>query len=312
MRTCAQCHSTVSWSKDYCPLCSAPMAPEEQKTEQPEESPAPPSPWNAFVDSNQSDGQNKEPIQPTIPEGQTSASEFTVGSILSRTYTTLFRNPSVFLGIYLIPFIPNVISLYYLPTDFRSFELKSALAFGVSMLIASFLNILIQGALPYAVYQALRGNTATISKSFSYCIPKMGTLFLASSLVALGIGFGFLIFVIPGIILMTKWSVTQQACVVENLGARASMKRSAELTRDYRMKVFFLLLIMIVTNQIVQRLLTFIAQLIFPYKIISVILINLFLVIPLAFQSVMLAVIYYRLREIKEGPVVDHLANVFD
>ena len=191
MRTCAQCHSTVSWSKDYCPLCSAPMAPEEQKTEQPEESPAPPSPWNAFVDSNQSDGQNKEPIQPTIPEGQTSASEFTVGSILSRTYTTLFRNPSVFLGIYLIPFIPNVISLYYLPTDFRSFEVKSALAFGLSSLVSMILSMLVQGALPYAVYQALRGNTATMSKSLSYCIPKLGTLFLVSSLVGLGVFFGF-------------------------------------------------------------------------------------------------------------------------
>ena len=312
MRTCAQCHSTVSWSKDYCPLCSAPMAPEEQKTEQPEESPAPPSPWNAFVDSNQSDGQNKEPIQPTIPEGQTSASEFTVGSILSRTYTTLFRNPSVFLGIYLIPFIPNVISLYYLPTDFRSFEVKSALAFGLSSLVSMILSMLVQGALPYAVYQALRGNTTTIGKSFSYCIPKLGTLFLVSSLVGLGIFFGFLIFVIPGIILMIGWTVTVPSCVVENLGARASMKRSTELIRDYMWKVFFLVLIMIVTNQLIQRLVAFIALLIFPYKIIVILLTSLCLVIPMAFQSVMVAVIYYRLREIKEGTVIDSLANVFD
>lgn len=137
------------------------------------------------------------------------------------------------------------------------------------MLIASFLNILIQRSAPLRRLQALRGNTATISKSFSYCIPKMGTLFLASSLVALGIGFGFFDIRHPRNHLDDQ--VVRHPTGLRGRELGSESKHEAQRGADKRLphEGFFLLLIMIVTNQIVQRLLTFIAQLIFPYKIIA-------------------------------------------
>ena len=112
---------------------------------------------------------------------------------------------------------------------------------------------------------------------------------------------------------MCKWAVTVQTCVVENLGAQESLKRSSELTKDYRVKIFFLSLIGLVSNLFVLFLSNFIGILLFPkQEIIVIFLSNFIFLIPYTFWDVMTAVIYYRLREAKEGTAIDNLANVFD
>ena len=236
----------------------------------------------------------------------TNASEFSIGSVLSSTYATLLRNPGVFFGICFIALIPMIatdIIQHLYPSNTRG---GFTAGFGI-------INMLVQGAISYAVYQSLRGNTVTISESVSRCTPKLGSLIGVSILTFFGIALGFLLLVIPGIILMCKWAVTVQTCVVENLGAQESLKRSSELTKDYRVKIFFLSLIGLVSNLFVLFLSNFIGILLFPkQEIIVIFLSNFIFLIPYTFWDVMTAVIYYRLREAKEGTAIDNLANVFD
>ena len=316
MRICAQCQSTVNWSKNYCPLCSAPMLPGEQKTEQPAVNTAPP--LNTFAENNQPSEPQKEQIdqpmelktQIPIPERQTSDPEFTTGSVLSRTWSTLFRNPTVFFGICFIAQIPNFLLVYYFQST--SSDVKISATVVVIALISGIITMLAQGALSYAVYQTLLGKTASIGESISRCLPQLGTVLIAALFVKIGAGLGYLLFIIPGIILMCKWSVTVQACVVEKLGPKESMDRSADLTEGYRMTIFFLTAITILINQLIEKLAPFVFWLIFPQKEVVILLSNIFLVIPTAFNSVMVAVTYYWLREVKEGVGVDALVNVFD
>jgi hypothetical protein len=50
-----------------------------------------------------------------------------------------------------------------------------------------------------------------------------------SLLVGVGLGLGFLLLVVPGVILWTRWSVAVPALVLEGRGVTGSMRRSWEL-----------------------------------------------------------------------------------
>jgi hypothetical protein len=64
---------------------------------------------------------------------------------------------------------------------------------------------------------------------------------------ALGMGFavgiGFLLFIVPGFVLLTMWFVATPACVVERLGVGASMARSSALTQGHRWKIFGMMML---------------------------------------------------------------------
>lgn len=115
----------------------------------------------------------------------TTASELTTGSVLSRTCSTLFRNPTVFFGICFIAQIPNFLLVYYFQST--SSDVKISASVVVIALISGVITMLAQGALSYAVYQTLLGKTATIGESISRCLPQLGTSWIVKSS-ATGIG----------------------------------------------------------------------------------------------------------------------------
>ncbi len=54
----------------------------------------------------------------------------------------------------------------------------------------------------------------------------------------LGIGIGFVLLIVPGIILSLMWALTIPVAVLEDKGLRDSVERSAELTKGHRGRVF--------------------------------------------------------------------------
>lgn len=86
--------------------------------------------------------------------------------------------------------------------------------------------------------------TAGISK----LLPVLGLMILWF----LGVSVGFMLVIIPGLILMTMWSTTIPALVGEKLGVFGSFGRSRALTRGSRLKIFLLLLIFLVLIYVVM------------------------------------------------------------
>lgn len=78
-------------------------------------------------------------------------------------------------------------------------------------------------------------------------LPTLGLLLLWG----LGVGLGWMLLIVPGVILMTMWSVTLPALVGEDLGVFASFGRSRELTKGSRMMIFVTLLVFIVVFYVV-------------------------------------------------------------
>ncbi|RWO58779.1 hypothetical protein [Mesorhizobium sp.] len=66
-----------------------------------------------------------------------------------------------------------------------------------------------------------------IARAVSFLLPT----FAIALLVGLGVGLGFILLIVPGIMLALRWSVAVPALVQERLGVFGSMARSHDLTK---------------------------------------------------------------------------------
>jgi len=139
-------------------------------------------------------------------------------------------------------------------------------------------------------------------------------------LLFLGITLGMMLFVVPGVFVLCVWAVAIPACVVERLDPIESLKRSAELTKGCRMEVlglfvrfFVAMLVIVIVSTLLFSVISMWLTGIFGHShLYSVVFTLLIGCILAAFSSVMTAVAYYTLREVKEGVTTDSLQNAFD
>lgn len=74
--------------------------------------------------------------------------------------------------------------------------------------------------------------------------PVVGPLLGVSILSAAGIGLGFLLLIVPGLVLLTIWAVVAPVVVLERVGVFASFGRSRELVRGHGRQVFLTLMLL--------------------------------------------------------------------
>jgi hypothetical protein len=135
---------------------------------------------------------------------------------------------------------------------------------------------------------------------------------------SIGIGAASLLFLIPGLVVMTIWWVYVPAIVVERKGVFDAFSRSAYLTAGHRWAVLGLIIIVILLTAVV----TAISEMI-SYAVLTMWpgmdAFFLFLVVDYvggaltaAFGAVLVAVGYYYLRAEREGIDADQIASIFD
>lgn len=69
-------------------------------------------------------------------------------------------------------------------------------------------------------------------------VPVLGQLILVGIVAGIGIVIGFVLIIVPGLILITIWSVAAPVVVLENPGVIAALRRSRELVRGNGWPVF--------------------------------------------------------------------------
>lgn len=233
------------------------------------------------------------------------SSLFTVGSVLSRTFSILKENPAVFFSMALIAVLPSAIAETILADTHTSLL--------IAQLLGIVLSLVIQGAIAYAVFIALRGEpSVSINEAVSRGTARLGTLILAAILMSFGLFVGFLLLLIPGLILMCMWAITIPACVVEGLGPIDSLKRSAKLTKGYRGTIFALAVFAGIFVLVFAGGSAVLVALLTESERFGGLVGSILAFLPVAFSAVMYAVIYYDLRMLKEGVSIDKLAHVFD
>ena len=74
--------------------------------------------------------------------------------------------------------------------------------------------------------------------------PVLGQLILVGIVAGIGIVIGFIFIIVPGLILITIWSVAAPVVVLEHPGVFAALRRSRELVRGNGWQVFGVILVL--------------------------------------------------------------------
>ena len=109
--------------------------------------------------------------------------------------------------------------------------LGALIAFAASFLYTGYVVKLVQD-----VRDGRRDNS--VGELFSAAAPYIGTLILNGILAGIAIAIGFVLIIVPGLILLTIWAVIAPSIVVEDQGVIDAFGRSRELVRGNGWPVF--------------------------------------------------------------------------
>jgi hypothetical protein len=178
-----------------------------------------------------------EAAQPPAP---TPAKRISVGDVISETFSIYGQNLGALLGSAIVVFV--VVGLI-------SGILRTSDAF-ILFLLASVVDLvgraLYTGFVVKLVEDVRDGRRDFgVGDLFSAAAPFILPLIGFGILFALGVTVGFLLLVVPGLILITFWSVGAPAIVVEGIGPIEAFGRSWRLVRGNAWQVFGVLLVVL-------------------------------------------------------------------
>lgn len=245
---------------------------------------------------------------------------FDLGRVIQRTFTSIGQNAAVFFGASVILVgIPSTISALG-QGSLTSDDPYSGFGFVMLGTVLYFIGLyLLQGMVVKAAVNGFNGKKTEFGDAFGAGVRMFFPLLGLSIVATLGTMLGYILLIVPGIILSVMWSVAAPAVVVEKRGVFDSLQRSRDLTRGYRWSVFGLIVIYVVLSWVIGLALgglsvatggTFTGG--GPNLAVTLISGPLVNIVAGVFASAGVASLYYELRIAKEGVGADELASVFD
>lgn len=248
--------------------------------------------------------------------------ELDVGGVLRQSFAVTLSNLPSFLLIGLIVYSP-ALAVYVLaavaPIDADLATLVALLA----SLLKQLLTLVLTGALAYGVINQLRGRPSSVGETVQVGLGSLGRVFLVSLLVGLMAAVGFVLCIVPGVIVVCMNWVAVPVAVVENPGVRASLDRSQQLTAGTRVGVFAVILVIGMVSGVVGAVvtgalnsmattLTDAKEVQGPAFAVAQLLFTLLLLPFECLSAASAAVGYHDLRVHREGANVEDLVRVFE
>ncbi len=243
-----------------------------------------------------------------------------VGTLVSRTFAVWSKHVWLFAGFFAVAvmlpaFVVGMIAALAVGAGTSEGGLQggSSTAFLVTtvsvgfplILVAAFVNM---GGLTYGAIQGLAGRPVAFGTMFSVGFRRLLPMIVAGIVIGLAVGLGFLLLIVPGVILGCGLAAAMPVVVAEKMGPLDAIRRSWELTSGSRGTIFLTGLIFVLINLgltlvgIVLGLIPILGQL-------ASLIIN---VVTGSLGTIWLAVVYHDLRVAKEGVETDDLARVFE
>jgi hypothetical protein len=182
----------------------------------------------------------------------------TLGEVLDTTFNLYKRHFWLFVGITALPFVVLFViqvavaafqSAVVVPPASQQLQ-SPGLAVGVlagavigGLLVAVVYLFLVgaaQAATIFAVSDLYLGRPASVRGSYRRVGSKAFRVILVLILVGLAVGVGFLLLIIPGLILLCRTAVSVPVSMLEDTKAIGSIERSMQLTKGFGMQVFLI------------------------------------------------------------------------
>ncbi|HXQ10402.1 MAG TPA: hypothetical protein VN805_05310 [Caulobacteraceae bacterium] len=259
------------------------------------------------------------------------STRFELGRVIERTFASIVRNFAVFaLLALLLAGIPAALTgglLALASTGATSTPVAAgdtglvaigASAFSITFFVGAIAAFVLRGAIVYGAVADLNGRRASLGECLSTGLRHVGWLFLLAIVVTVAEVCGYILLIVPGLMMLTAWIVAVPAQVVERTGVFGAMQRSADLTRGHRWPIFGLMVIFVLGSGLVQGVAAaatapLVAASATTGQVVSQVVIQ-----PLAttltalVAAVGVASIYFELRSAREGIGPEALAAVFD
>jgi hypothetical protein len=256
-------------------------------------------------------------------------SDFRVGQIFRRAWKIFAANFWMFFFVTAISQVP--VRAYFLWANARPVggpgPLDGTTMRTIIMFLAFVFVLLSQAILVRIGFQTLRRQPAGLDEALQEAVARFAPI-LGLSLVVWLLIFGMLgmftlvlpnlvepllfaaVFMVVASVLVVRWSLTLPACVVEGLGPVDSLRRSAELTKGHRWKVFGIILLVCTPLPAATAMLGAAMSSFDPaLRYLGQFILG---VAWITGFSCVLTVIYHDLRVAKEGVDSGQIADVFD
>lgn len=227
-----------------------------------------------------------------------------IGAVLSRVFDIYGKTAGTVIPIALILFIPVAL----LSAIFNDSGLGQLLANLVSIVA----SLWFAGIVVKAVQDVHEDGhlDASAGELFASVTHVLFPLFLVGLVGGIAIAFGLILFIIPGLILITIWAVAGPVVVLENPGVFKALGRSRELVRGNGWQVFGVLVAVFAIVIVASIVIGSIAAI--GNSFILVFLVTLLLMLALApLQALVQAVLYFALREAGGAPALTTSMEVF-
>ena len=245
---------------------------------------------------------------------------FSIGRIVTRTFSVIGRNAVTFIPAALVILLPMLVMSFITGTPSASAGMRfSGVMLGLAEGLVNLACVyLLQAALVQATITDLNGERPSLGNALSAAFGLALPVIVISILTGLGVGLGMILLIVPGLMLLCAWCVAVPVRVVEGASISESFGRSRELTKGHRWPIFGLLLI----YGIIAILLALVAATAAGISLGQVsqahgnttyiVIMWLMQVLTAVLSAVGATSIYYELRTVKEGAGPQQLAAAFD
>jgi hypothetical protein len=231
---------------------------------------------------------------------------FEVGKVLSETFSIYFSNFIPFVLLSALVSLPMFGLAAYIST-FEKGSQEAIILFFLSLLLQPLISQVAAAGITYGVYQQMRGQNPSLPDclkvGFSRLVPVVAVAFLTF----LATVAGAVLCIVPGILIAMRLAVVVPVTVEERPGVFDAMRRSTYLTEGFRGQIFGILFVLGIIQQALTRLAIATVSDLSSLLMVS----SLVGVLTTGLVATGAAVMYYRLRSVKESVDVDQISSVF-
>jgi hypothetical protein len=179
-----------------------------------------------------------------------------IGEVLDAGFRLLRARFGTLVACVLVPMVPLSIiaTILEASTNEAAFDVNASTTTSSdgSVIAGALISGLLQGAAAAlavaacfrVISSAYLGEEATAGPSLRYGLSRLLALMVAYIVLSIALAISYVLFIIPGIFLSVKWSVTFAAIVSERAGPFSAIGRSWELTRGHWWRTFGTLLVL--------------------------------------------------------------------